>query len=73
MINDESPQIYPNSINRVIIIDKVEYFLSFQHDRLSGFSGDSDIDLGRLSLITKIGNKDSGIFYQHKCEQSKKF
>jgi hypothetical protein len=75
---DELPPIYPNSINRVIIIDKTEYFLSYSHGRINKYSNDyiistnSDIDLGKLSLITKIGNKETNIFYQHKCEESKR-
>jgi hypothetical protein len=77
MLNDDNnPPIYPNSINRVIIIDKIEYFLSYQHGRINKYSGisiegDSDVDMGRMSLIAKIGNKEEGTFYQHKCEQSK--
>ncbi len=53
--------IYPNSINRIIIIDKIEYFLSYQYERIDKYSLEEypfDLDIGKLSLISKTSGKD---------------
>jgi hypothetical protein len=75
---DNEIPIYPNSINRTVIIDKTEYFLSYYHGRINKYSNEhvlSNIDtqntnLGKLSLITKIGDKEFGNFYQYKIDES---
>ena len=59
-VKDFDP-IYPNSINRIIIIDKIEYFLSYQYDRIDKYRLEDypdDLEIGKLSLISKNSCKE---------------
>jgi hypothetical protein len=52
--SDITEPIYQNSINRVVIIDKIEYFLSYQHDEIYNYTNDLITpDIGKFSLISK--------------------
>ena len=59
--------IFPNSTTNVIVIDKIEYFLLYKHDRIDPLSilSNSSINenLGQIVLLTKI--PINGIYTQY--------
>lgn len=69
MINDNEKPIFPNSITGVILIDKKEYYLNYQHDKISPISNNEPISLGRLIISPKerIAN-DSYIQYRSQTD-----
>jgi hypothetical protein len=64
----EEEVIYPNSINRLIIIDKIEYFLSYKHDIITNYTSDkisNDLNIGTLSLISKTISREGKPIQYH--------
>jgi hypothetical protein len=54
-MDSEENIIFPNSINRIIFIEKEEYILSYRHNKIENFlDGNLDlIDLGKFYLTSK--------------------
>lgn len=62
MTDENEKPIFPNSITRIILIEKSEYYLNYQHDTISTIHNKDPIALGRLILSPKSNIKTTPLF-----------
>lgn len=73
-MNDENTPIFANSLNRLIIIDKEEYYLSYKHSKIENYSDTSvlntNLDIGKFYLTAKYPDKTGNIIQYVSDEKS---
>ena len=56
IISEEDP-IFPKTVNRIVIIDKEDYILSYKHNKIENYSNENvlntNLDIGKFYLTLK--------------------
>jgi hypothetical protein len=60
--SEELEPIFANSLNRIIIINKEEFYLSYRHNKIENYADNLDkLEIGKFYLTTKLPDKTGSL------------